>query len=149
MPIEPGELVRQAADLYGPVAEAREVRLEAAVEPAPTIEADSKLLFEALSNLVDNAIKFTPPGGCVQVRVEAGPLLVVEDNGPGVPEGEQAAVLQRFYRGERDRLTPGSGLGLSIVSAIVRLHGFALRLEDAQPGLRAVIDCAPGDPGRS
>jgi signal transduction histidine kinase len=145
MPIDPGELVRQAVDLYGPVAEAREVRLEAATEPAPTIEADSKLLFEALSNLVDNAIKFTPPGGRVQVRVETGPRLVVEDNGPGVPEGEQAAVLQRFYRGERDRLTPGSGLGLSIVSAIVRLHGFTLRLEDAQPGLRAMIDCAPAD----
>jgi signal transduction histidine kinase len=145
--IDPGELVRQAVELYGPLAEAREVKLEAETPPAPTIAADAKLLFEALSNLVDNAIKFTPPGGRVRVKVEAGPLLVVEDNGPGVPEGEQAAVLQRFYRGERDRLTPGSGLGLSIVSAIVRLHGFALRLEDAHPGLKAVIDCAPADPG--
>jgi signal transduction histidine kinase len=71
---------------------------------------------------------------------------VVEDDGPGVPESEQASVLQRFYRGERDRLTPGSGLGLSIVQAIVRLHGFTLRLEDARPGLRAVIDCAPVHP---
>ena len=67
----------------------------------------------------------------------------MQDDGPGLPEGEQAAVLQRFYRAERDRLTPGSGLGLSIVAAIVRLHGFALRLEDGRPGLRAVIDCAP------
>jgi signal transduction histidine kinase len=142
-PIDPGELARQAVELYGPVAEAREVRLEAAIEAAPRIEADAKLLFEALSNLVDNAVKFTPPGGRVQVRVEVGPQLVVMDNGPGVPEGEQAAVLQRFYRGERDRLTPGSGLGLSIVSAIVRLHGFVLRLEDAHPGLRAVIDLRP------
>jgi signal transduction histidine kinase len=109
------------------------------------VEADPKLLFEALSNLVDNAIKFTPEGGRVQVKAEAGPRIVVEDNGPGVPGAELAAVTQRFYRGERDRLTPGSGLGLSIVSAIARLHGFVLRLEDAHPGLRAVIDCAPAE----
>jgi signal transduction histidine kinase len=141
--VDPADLVRQVVELYGPVAEAREVRLEAEVQDGPMIEADPKLLFEALSNLVDNAIKFTPSGGGVRVKVEAGPRLVVEDNGPGVPESEQAAVLQRFYRGERDRMTPGSGLGLSIVSAIVRLHGFVLRLEDAQPGLRAAIDCAP------
>ena len=140
--IDPADLVRQAVDLYGPLAEERGVTLEASGEAAP-IEADPKLLFEALSNLVDNAIKFTPPGGRVQVRAEAGPRLVVQDDGPGVPENEQASVLQRFYRGERDRLTPGSGLGLSIVQAIVRLHGFSLRLEDAHPGLRVVIDGAP------
>jgi signal transduction histidine kinase len=140
--IDPADLVRQAVDLYGPLAEERGVTLEASGEAAP-IEADPKLLFEALSNLVDNAIKFTPPGGRVQVRAQAGPRLVVEDDGPGVPENEQASVLQRFYRGERDRLTPGSGLGLSIVQAIVRLHGFSLRLEDAHPGLRVVIDGAP------
>jgi len=141
--VDPADLVRQAAELYGPLAEARGVSLEAlANSPGPAL-ADPKLLFEALSNLVDNAIKFTPAGGRVQVRAEAGPRIVVEDNGPGVPEAELAAVLQRFYRGERDRLTPGSGLGLSIVGAIARLHGFAFRLEDAHPGLRAVIDCGP------
>lgn len=144
--VDPADLVRQAAELYGPLAEARGVSLASSGEPAAPIEADPKLLFEALSNLVDNAIKFTPEGGQVQVRAEAGPRIVVQDNGPGVPEAEQAAVLQRFYRGERDRLTPGSGLGLSIVAAIVRLHGFSLRLEDAHPGLRAVIDCAPAEP---
>lgn len=144
--VDPADLVRQAADLYGPLAEARGVTLEAGGESS-RIEADPKLLFEALSNLVDNAIKFTPEGGRVQVRAEAGPRIVVEDNGPGVPESEQSAVLQRFYRGEGARLAPGSGLGLSIVQAIVRLHGFALHLEDAHPGLRAVIDCAPREPG--
>jgi signal transduction histidine kinase len=142
--IDPADLVRQAADLYGPLAEARGVSLEVSADSPGRIEADPKLLFEALSNLVDNAIKFTPAGGRMQVRADAGPRIVVEDNGPGVPEAELSAVLQRFYRGERDRLTPGSGLGLSIVSAIVRLHGFHLRLEDAHPGLRAVIDCAQG-----
>jgi signal transduction histidine kinase len=142
--LDPAELVRQVADLYGPLAEARGVLLQVRVDWTAPVEADPKLLFEALSNLVDNAIKFTPGGGRVQVRAEAGPRIVVEDDGPGVPEAELAAVLQRFYRGERDRFTPGSGLGLSIVAAIARLHGFALRLEDAHPGLRAVIDCAPG-----
>jgi signal transduction histidine kinase len=144
--VDPAALVRQAAELYGPLAEARGVSLEASGEPVAAIEADPKLLFEALSNLVDNAIKFTPEGGRVRVRAEAGPRIVVEDNGPGVPEAELSAVLQRFYRGERDRLTPGSGLGLSIVSAIARLHGFSLRLEDAHPGLRAVIECGSGEP---
>jgi signal transduction histidine kinase len=141
--VDPGALVRQAAELYEPLAEAEGVVLQLSSFAGGPIEADPKLLFEALSNLVDNAVKFTPAGGRVRLAVEAGPCIVVEDDGPGVPESEQASVLQRFYRAERDRLAPGSGLGLSIVAAIVRLHGFALRLEDARPGLRAVIDCTP------
>jgi signal transduction histidine kinase len=140
---DPAALIRQAAELYGPLAEAQGVAMEVETVGGRWIEADPMLLFEAIGNLLDNAIKFTPSGGRVRVSVEPGPRIVVQDDGPGVPENEQAAVLQRFYRGERDRLTPGSGLGLSIVSAIVRLHGFALRLEDARPGLRVAIDCAP------
>jgi len=140
--VDPAVLVRQAGELYAPVAEEQGVSLTWSAEAQPPIQADPRLLIEALSNLVDNALKFTPAGGHVAVALEAGPRIVVQDYGPGLPEGEQAAVLQRFYRAERDRLTPGSGLGLSIVAAIVRLHGFALRLEDGRPGLRAVIDCA-------
>lgn len=139
-------IVQRAADLYQPLADEEGVRLTTAAVDLPMIEADPKLLFEAISNLVDNALKFTPRGGQVEI-VAAGdrehPTLIVQDSGPGIPEGEQAAVLQRFYRSERDRMRPGSGLGLSIVAAIVRLHGFELRLEDAHPGLRAVIDCKP------
>jgi signal transduction histidine kinase len=137
-------LVRQAGELYAPVAEAKAVSLTWSGETQHPIHADPQLLIEALSNLVDNALKFTPAGGHVAITLEAGPRIVVRDDGPGLPEGEQAAVLQRFYRAERDRLTPGSGLGLSIVAAIIRLHGFALRLEDGRPGLRAVIDCTAG-----
>jgi signal transduction histidine kinase len=110
------------------------------------VQADPKLLFEAVSNLVDNAIKFTGAGGVVALRLgddPARPQIIVEDNGPGIPAAERGAVRQRFYRGERDRLTPGSGLGLSIAAAIIGLHRFELRLEDAAPGLRAVIDCRP------
>ena len=108
------------------------------------VEADPKLLFEAVSNLVDNAIKFTGEGGEVEVGLgedPARPRIIVHDDGPGIPIGERATVLQRFYRGERDRLIPGSGLGLSIVAAIVRLHRFEFALLDAEPGLMAVIEC--------
>jgi signal transduction histidine kinase len=139
-------IVEQASELYQPLAEAEGVRLTMATVEHTVIEADPKLLFEAISNLVDNALKFTPQGGRVQIATggdPAHPLLIVQDDGPGIAPGEQAAVLQRFYRSERDRVKPGSGLGLSIVAAIVRLHGFELRLEDAGPGLRAVIDCSP------
>jgi signal transduction histidine kinase len=108
------------------------------------VEADPRLLFEAVSNLLDNAIKFTARDSAVRISVEGGARisrLVVQDDGPGIPPEERSAVLRRFYRSGRDRLVPGSGLGLSVVSAIVRLHGFELILEDAEPGLRAIIDC--------
>jgi signal transduction histidine kinase len=137
-------IVSEVGELYQPLAEEADLRLQVLAAPLPPVDADPKLMVEALSNLVDNAIKFTPPGGAVRLALEAGPdgpRIVVQDNGPGVPQGERTAVLQRFYRAERDRLTPGSGLGLSIVAAIVRQHRFRLELQDACPGLRVVIDC--------
>jgi signal transduction histidine kinase len=139
-----GGLIAEVADLYQPLAEANGVQLAWSVGEGVAVDADPKLLFEAVSNLVDNAIKFTGEGGRVTLRLgdaAEGPQIVVEDNGPGIPAAERGAVLQRFYRGERDRMRPGSGLGLSIVSAIVRLHRFELDLTDAAPGLRAVIRC--------
>jgi signal transduction histidine kinase len=142
-PTDLGEIVQRAGELYQPLAEEAGVRLKVRTLPYQIIEADPKLLFEAVSNLVDNAIKFTGPGGVVQLRLESaahGPRIIVQDNGPGVPAEERAAVLQRFYRSERDRLVPGSGLGLSIVAAIARLHRFELELQDAGPGLRVVVD---------
>jgi len=137
-------VIAEVGDLYQPLAEAEGVALSVIGGDGATVEADPKLLFEAVSNLVDNAIKFTGADGAVALRLggnRARPQIVVEDNGPGIPAAERGAVRGRFYRGERDRLTPGAGLGLSIVAAIVGLHRFELRLEDAQPGLRAVIEC--------
>ena len=96
--------------------------------------------------MVDNALKFTPKGGEVVVRLtvrDEGPRIEIADNGPGVPESEREAVLQRFYRAARARNEPGSGLGLSIVTAIARLHHFTLVLEDANPGLRVALNCWP------
>jgi len=146
MPTDLAHILAQVVELYEPLAEDGGVRLSAMTAPGIVIDADPKLLFEALSNLVDNAIKFSGEGGVVEVWLggdQARPQIVVQDNGPGISEDERTAVLQRFYRSERNRLIPGSGLGLSVVAAIVRLHRFELKLEDAGPGLRAVIECRP------
>jgi signal transduction histidine kinase len=143
-PTNLGGVVESVADLYKPLAEERGIDFAADSGASPAVDADARLLVEAVSNLVDNALKFTPPGGRVRLRLAgegSTARIVVEDSGPGIPPSERGAVLGRFYRGERARLLPGSGLGLSVVAAIVRLHGFTLRLEDAAPGLRAVIEC--------
>ncbi len=137
-------VVHQVIELYQPLAEASGVALSAGeLQPAITF-ADSKLLFEALCNLVDNAIKFSGHAGLVRLEVTAdaqGPRVSVIDNGPGIPASERHAVLARFYRSRRQASIPGTGLGLNVVAAIVRLHGFQLILEDAGPGLRATIWC--------
>lgn len=144
--VDLADVTTPVADLYAPLAEAAGVRLLAVAERGITVDADPKLLFEALSNLIDNAIKFGGRGSTVQIRLgkdSARPQLIVQDDGPGIPANERAAVLQRFYRAERNRPIPGSGLGLSVVAAIVRLHDFELVLEDAEPGVRAIIECRP------
>jgi signal transduction histidine kinase len=132
------------ADLYAPLAEAAAVRLVLQRGAATSVDADPKLLIEAVSNLVDNAIKFNTMGGSVRLAIGADaarPQILVEDGGPGIPVQERVSVLQRFRRAGRHSSVPGSGIGLSVVAAIVRLHEFQLHLEDAGPGLRAVIDC--------
>lgn len=144
--VDLADIIRKAAELYLPLAEEGGLSLSASPGACAVIDADPKLLFEAVSNLLDNAIKFTGSGGTVRISCaeEVGsPTIVIRDTGPGIPEDERSAVLSRFYRSERDRLVSGSGLGLSVVAAIVRLHGFELQLEDARPGLRATIRCRP------
>ncbi len=140
-------LLRQAAELYEPLAEEGGVTLLLA-EPLydgleTTLEADPELLFEAVSNLIDNAIKFTPSGGIVSLALYPGPALVVVDNGSGIPESERELVLNRFHRGANATVVPGSGLGLAVVAAVARLHGFTLDLADAEPGLRATLRAGP------
>jgi signal transduction histidine kinase len=144
--VDLAEVIAPIVDLYGPLAEAGGVHLLRSGERGAIVEADAKLLFEAVCNLVDNAIKFAGHGSTVQVRLSedaAAPRIIVQDDGPGIPADKRATVLQRFYRGEHNPHIPGSGLGLSVVAAIIRLHGFELILENAHPGLRAVIDCRP------
>lgn len=143
-------VLEAAADLYGPLAEEKGVSLLTNLEDVRPILADGELLFEAVSNLIDNAIKFTPKGGQVRLDLQQaahGPQIHVSDTGPGIPEAERALALQRFYRGDAVGGAPGSGLGLSIVAAVARLHGFALVLSDGAPGLGVSLNCWSGPIG--
>ena len=145
--VDLGETLRQVHELYAPVAEDNGVAFRLEAPAHATIHADPNLLFEAFSNLVANAIKFTPAGGKVSMRASMdaqGPRVDIVDSGPGIPSGERDAVLTRFYRSERGRELPtqGYGLGLSIVSAIVRLHGFRLKIDDNETGgARVSVQC--------
>jgi signal transduction histidine kinase len=119
------------------VAEDAAQRLDVAVTPGQLVRGDAALLRQAIANLIENALTHGGPGVSVEVRVRAepSPILSVRDNGPGIPASEHGRVLERFYRLDRSRNTPGSGLGLALVAAVARLHGATLRLEDAKPGL--------------
>ena len=142
------ELIDQVIDLYAPLAEAAGVALISEIEDEVVIHADRRLVFEALANLVDNAIKFSPVGGIITLSLPSGlgrPELWVQDQGPGIHPQDRQKVLQRFQRGAHRSLPEGSGLGLSIVGAIFRLHQFELVLEDAEPGLLARIVMSPRD----
>ncbi len=137
-PVDPARLILDVAELYEPLAEEKGVRLEARTEPGLIIAADRHLLFQALANLVDNAVKYSPGGGHVTVSAGITPdgvALTVADTGPGIPEEDRERVLDRFVRLDRQRSTPGNGLGLSLVRAVARLHRATLTLADNRPGL--------------
>jgi signal transduction histidine kinase len=136
-PVDLAAIVEQIAELYGPLAAEQGLRLTAHSAQGLMIEADGELIFEALSNLVDNALKFTPAGGEVRVSTAAGPkgpVIDVADTGPGIAETERALVTRRFYRSPRHSQASGHGLGLSLVAAVADLHGFGLEFDDAAPG---------------
>ena len=120
-------LLREVGDLYEPIAEDKRVVLQVDVAGEATVHGDRDLLFEAVANLVDNAVKFTPEGGRVTLallRRDGESVIQVKDTGPGISEAEREAVVKRFYRSDKSRNTEGLGLGLSLVAAIVKLHGF-------------------------
>ncbi|MFC0698294.1 sensor histidine kinase [Paraburkholderia humisilvae] len=139
-------LVRDVCELYEPLAESRSIALSVDTAAVQVVHGDRALLFEALSNLLDNALKFTPAGGAVCVslaQTRDGPQVDVIDNGPGIPVEERHAVMQRFYRGEQTRHIAGSGLGLGIVSAVLRVHDFSASIGSAEPGTRVTVECWP------
>ena len=134
-------LVREVGDLYEPIAEDKRVTLQVEAADEATVRGDRDLLFEAVANLVDNAVKFTPEGGRVTLRLlrrDGESVIQVKDTGPGIPETEREAVMRRFYRSDKSRNTEGLGLGLSLVAAIVKLHGFRFTIA-AGPGCTTEI----------
>jgi signal transduction histidine kinase len=136
-------LVREVGDLYDPIAEDKRITLQVEAADETIVHGDRDLLFEAVANLVDNAVKFTPEGGRVELallRREGEIVIRVKDTGPGIPEVERQAVTKRFYRSDKSRRTEGLGLGLSLVAAIVKLHGFRFTIAPS-PGCTAEIAC--------
>jgi signal transduction histidine kinase len=134
-------VVEDATELYEALAEDKGQTLRLSASVAPVMLGDRDLLFQAVANLLDNAIKYTPTGGLVELSLtqgDSGARIRVADSGPGIPDKEHARVLERFVRLEDSRTTPGNGLGLSLVAAVAKLHGAQVRFEDAQPGL--VVD---------
>ena len=136
------EMLREVCDIYEPIAENKNVNLRVEVRRRCNVVGDRDLLFEAVANLVDNAVKFTPEGGKVELELLRGDgetVLRVTDTGCGINEEERDAVLRRFYRSDKMRNTPGVGLGLNLVAAIVKLHGFRLAIHPGSGGRVEII----------
>lgn len=131
------KILKDVVELYEPVAEERKIALSLETQDV-MIEGDRDLLFQAFANLLDNAVKFSPEGGRVSIRLvttDNGAICTVRDEGPGIPDNDKKKAFQRFYRADSSRHTPGNGLGLSLVAAVVHLHDGDISLEDAGPGL--------------
>jgi signal transduction histidine kinase len=142
VPLDLASIAADVSELYEPLAEERQITLVLAKAGETLVEGNRSLISQALANLVDNAIKYTPPGGRVMIRPStgfAGVDLTVADSGPGIPEAERGRVTERFVRLEASRNSPGTGLGLSLVAAVAHFHGAQLLLEDNEPGLRATL----------
>lgn len=144
MPVAP--IVRDVAEMYEPVAEDAGVQLTLGTLDDVPLRINRELVGQTVSNLVDNAIKYalsSESSAAVTLSMERDPQwvrIVVADNGPGIPEDKREQATERFVRLEESRTQPGSGLGLSLAKAVMKLHGGALRLEDNGPGLRAVLE---------
>jgi signal transduction histidine kinase len=162
-PVDFAAVVGDIAELYEPAAEEAGLRLAVAAEPGLRAVANRELVSQAVANLVDNAIKYSPDGArtggnganpmapisIVLKRVADDIVIAVGDRGPGVAPEDRQRALQRFVRLEKSRSRPGSGLGLSLVAAVARLHGGSVRLEDNAPGLRAVLQLPVGGPNHA
>jgi signal transduction histidine kinase len=149
--VDVSAVVTDLAELYGPVAEDEGIAVETAIAPSVRLKGNRELIGQAMVNLLENALKYAKPeqGGqgriTISLREERGRVLIeVADNGPGIAEEDRLRVVERFVRLEKSRSEPGSGLGLSLVDAVARLHGGSFRLADNAPGARAIIDLPAG-----
>ena len=140
-------LLEELAETYAPVAEDMGHKLSAEVSAGVHVQGDRRLLTQMLVNLIENALRHTPAGTRVEMRLpepaQSGALVTVSDNGPGVPEQERDKIFRRFYRLDASRTTPGSGLGLSLVAVIAELHDVTITLKDNRPGLRVDLQFPP------
>ena len=145
--IDAARLALDAAEFYQPLAELHGLALGAAADVPLPLRGDPLLLAQALGNLIDNAIKYSPEHGSIRVSAtrsgDGAVLLAVADTGRGIPDEEKGKVLERFYRGDVSRGTPGVGLGLSLVATVAKLHGGTLELADNAPGLKATLVLPP------
>jgi signal transduction histidine kinase len=148
--IDLSELAETVADAYLPDIEARGQLLASAVDPGVRIRGDRELLTQGLANVVENAMRHTPPGTRIQIALSAEPdgrvVLSTSDDGPGVGATDLPRLAERFYRGEHSRTTPGSGLGLSLARAVAELHGGGLEIHRLAPGLRVRFAFPPQPP---
>lgn len=140
VPLDVADLAASAVEFYEPAAELRGIELRFKSAAPATVAGDPVLLAQALGNLIDNALKYAPSNGVVEVAVERrgdnSIEISVADNGPGITAAEKSKVVERFYRGDASRGTPGVGLGLSLVQAVAKLHGSTVELTDLSPGIR-------------
>ena len=133
------EIANEVVELYDAAAEQDGTRLAVVGDREMLVTGDRDLIFDAVANLVDNAIKHGRAGGQVTVTNEnigGRPVISIADNGPGIPADQYEHVFKRFYRLEHSRYTPGNGLGLSLVAAVARLHGARIEMLDDSPGLK-------------
>jgi signal transduction histidine kinase len=140
--VDLGRLAADVSDLYEAAAEEKRVTLACNAASGLIVRGHDQLLALALSNLVDNALKYAPAGSAITVAAELDdgrPALIVRDRGPGVPEADRARALGRFVRLDPSRGGPGAGLGLALVAAVARMHGGEVILDENAPGLRATL----------
>jgi hypothetical protein len=144
------EIAGEIVELYEPLAEAAGNQLSSDAGAPVPLSGDRDLLIELAANLVDNAIKFTPAGGSVRLSTlerDGAPVLCVADTGIGIAPDERGAVLKRFYRSDKSRHIDGSGLGLSLVGAIARLHGARIAITGPAGGPGTCVEVSfPVDP---
>lgn len=146
-PLDLSALVTDMAEMYGPLAEESGITIATSAAGPVAVRAHRQLLGRALSNLIDNALRYAADGQSIAITAESGPggaRLIVADRGPGIPQGAREEALRRFGRLDVARSKGGAGLGLSLAAAIARLHGGALLLSDNSPGLAVTINLPPG-----
>lgn len=141
-PVDMANLTKDVAELYEPLVEQKGQTLKTELAEIEPIAGDRDMLFQAISNLIDNAIKYSPKNGLIQIslaQTDDNVKLIIADSGPGITSQDREKVFQRFFRLDQSRNTPGNGLGLSLVHAVMKLHKMNIYLEDNHPGLKVVI----------